>query len=171
VSSMYRVRRSLLPPVLLISFCVVSGLLGWHAGAEEFLKVVIEDVSVEGNTVLSPEELEEFVEQYRGISMSFEDAEAMRMALQKRYERRGYVTTRVLLPPQEIFDSRISLKVVEGKIGAVKFAREGEAYFSDIDKELSVLHAGRRRGPRRMPRRGQGARDVAAHRLARGARR
>lgn len=106
---------------------------------DEETRVTVSGVEVEGNTILSDEELGEFCAHYEGKSMSLSDMHQMAAALQGRYRALGYRTTLVIVPPQEMVDGVVRLRVVEGRVGEILI--EGNRYFSADHNYLPYLPA------------------------------
>lgn len=71
---------------------------------------------VEGNTVLDALAIERAVYRYLGPDRSFEDVSAARGALEQAYQDAGFLTVRVDIPQQRVEDSRVTLRVVEGRV-------------------------------------------------------
>lgn len=89
--------------------------------------IVLREITVDGNTILSEVEISNFEDRFVGTKLS--PAELVG-ALQKEYAERGYVTTLVIaLPGQDVTDGGITLKVVEGRVGFV--ALSGNEYYHD----------------------------------------
>ena len=89
----------------------------------------IQRISIEGNTLLPPEDLREFAVQYEGRALSAAGIQSMVGALQERYAAIGYPTTRVVVPAQEVTDGVLKLRVVEGRVGSVEVVNN--VWFSD----------------------------------------
>jgi hemolysin activation/secretion protein len=73
--------------------------------------------SVSGNTVLSAGEIERTVYPFLGENKTIADAERARVALERAYQQRGFLSVAVQLPPQTAADNELSLLVVETQIG------------------------------------------------------
>ncbi len=91
-------------------------------------RVMVLDVSIEGNTVLCPEELRWFALQYEGRSLTVAEMQAMARELRDRYVSRGYATTQVIVPTQEVVDGVLEVEVLEGRVGRVEVT--DNAWFS-----------------------------------------
>ncbi len=103
--------------------------------AEEF-KIVLNELIVDGVTVLESSVLEETFSKYIGKRMGFTDFVRVASEITDLYKERGYVTTRAILPPQEIKDGTLRIMVIEGRIG--KFEITNNKYVSTkyIEKRL-----------------------------------
>ena len=123
-------------------FCVPA--LGSDAAEEEGaqqapqeVRVTVTRIIVEGNTVLSDEDLWEFGRGLKGDNLSLEDMQQIAAALQQLYFDRGYRTTLVVVPPQEFRDGVLRLRVAEGRVGRVLI--EGNEVFSADHNYLPYL--------------------------------
>lgn len=86
--------------------------------------------NVVGNTVFSDEELAEVIVSYEKREISPEELQAVREALTRFYIHRGYITSGVIIPDQDVVDGLIILRVIEGRLANIEV--EGNRY----------LHAG-----------------------------
>jgi len=123
-------------------FCVPA--LGSDAAEEEGaqqapqeVRVTVTRIIVEGNIVLSDEDLWEFGRGLKGDNLSLEDMQQIAAALQQLFFDRGYRTTLVVVPPQEFRDGVLRLRVAEGRVGRVLI--EGNEVFSADHNYLPYL--------------------------------
>lgn len=91
-------------------------------------KFDISEFKIEGNAIISSEELQALVQPYIGKQKDFGDVQQALEALQDAYISRGYNAVRVTLPEQELEQGIISLKVIEQKISNIKV--EGNQVYS-----------------------------------------
>jgi hemolysin activation/secretion protein len=71
---------------------------------------------VEGNSVLTPLEIERAVYRHMGENKTIDDAEAAKQALERAYQAQGFLTVTVDLPEQEVSGGKVVLKVIEGRV-------------------------------------------------------
>ena len=97
---------------------------------------------VQGNTLLERQDVERAVYPYLGRDKTLKDIEAARGALERRYHDAGYATVLVDIPPQDVVDGIVNLRVTEGKLGRLLIS--GSRYFSlqRIRDELPALAEG-----------------------------
>jgi hemolysin activation/secretion protein len=102
----------------------------------------IQRFDVQGNTLLSNEEIAEAVAPYTGKSKDFADVQRALESVQDRFQRRGYGAVQVVLPEQELEQGVIVLRVLEPKLGHVTI--EGNQYFdqANIRRSLPALREG-----------------------------
>jgi len=102
----------------------------------------IQRFDVQGNSLLSSEQVEQAVRPYTGASKDFADVQRALEALQIAYQERGYATVQVVLPEQELEQGVIVLRVLEPKLGKVSV--EGNKHFdqANIRRSLPALREG-----------------------------
>lgn len=89
----------------------------------------VREFRVLGNTVLTERDIDDVLYPLLGDNKTLADVTVAKQALEKVYHDRGYQTTFVDLPPQEVAEGIIRLKVSEGHVGERKI--EGARYFSE----------------------------------------
>jgi hemolysin activation/secretion protein len=85
------------------------------------------EFAVEGNTVLSDEQIERAVMPYLGEGRNFAAVESARAALEKAYQDAGYLTVFVDVPEQEVSQGVVTLRVLEGRVERLSVS--GSRYF------------------------------------------
>ena len=86
--------------------------------------------NVEGNTVLSPEDLG-ILTNYTGTNVDFSRLREGLVKLQMRYHDLGYPTISVTLPPQKLTNGIVQVKVVEGRLDKINI--KDNHHFSDAN--------------------------------------
>jgi hemolysin activation/secretion protein len=89
---------------------------------------LLKDVSVTGATVFRAEEFRSIYEPYLDNEIIFADLEIITGKIKEKYLEKGFVTTIVYMPQQDITSGSVEIRVVEGKLGDVKI--EGNRHFS-----------------------------------------
>src|SRR4029078_8727598 len=74
------------------------------------------DVSVQGTTVFSAQELADLTAPLENQEVSFEERQELRHELSRLYVERGYVTSGVVIPDQRVTDGVVVLRAVEGEL-------------------------------------------------------
>jgi hemolysin activation/secretion protein len=83
-------------------------------------KLHINEIKVEGATKLTAEDISAVTKPYLNSDVSFvELQEKVADKLSDIYEKRGYITTSVFIPPQKIENGIITVQVAEGRISQV----------------------------------------------------
>lgn len=98
----------------------------------------ISEFRVLGNHLLPPVVVERAVYPYLGPQRTLDTVRQAAAALEKAYKDSGYGTVFVDVPPQQVEDGIVRLKVTEGKLERVQV--RGARYFSD-QQILSALPA------------------------------
>jgi hemolysin activation/secretion protein len=98
----------------------------------------VHEYRVLGNTVLNNRQIEGVLYPLLGDGKTMADVEAARTALENAYHALGYATVFVDVPPQEISEDIVRLKVTEGRIRERSIS--GAKYFSE-GKILEALPA------------------------------
>lgn len=122
--------------------CVVAALWGGGAFAQDVPKFPIVRFKVDGNSLLPQTQVEAAVAPFLGEARDFGDVQAALEALEALYKQRGYSTATVLLPEQVLERGEVLLKVIEGRIKAVRFT--GQEHFDEdnLRASLPTLQAG-----------------------------
>ncbi len=89
-------------------------------------RVFVRRFEIEGNTVFPPEALAAVTSPYEGREITSEELQDVRQELTHLYIRRGYITSGVIIPDQEISGGIITLRVVEGWLSRIEI--EGNRY-------------------------------------------
>lgn len=89
----------------------------------------VHEYRVLGNTVMSNREIEGVLYPRLGIGKTFEDVKAASTALEAAYHALGYATVFVDIPPQEVTDGIVRLRVTEGRLRERTIS--GARYFSE----------------------------------------
>ena len=88
------------------------------------VKFELKDVRIEGSTVFTSEKLRDIYAPYIGKTITLDVAYMMAGQVTERYRNAGYFLSLAYVPPQKIGDGVITIKVVEGYVGSVKFNGE-----------------------------------------------
>jgi hemolysin activation/secretion protein len=91
-------------------------------------KVAISSIKVEGATLISAEQIQRITKFYEGQSLSFKTMQKVADLITDEYRKKGYMTSRAFIPPQNVKQGELLIRVVEGKLGAMKI--QGNRYFS-----------------------------------------
>jgi hemolysin activation/secretion protein len=89
---------------------------------------ILKEVNVTGSTIFKPQDFRQIYGPYIGKKVTFQDMEAVSGKIESKYKEKGYFTTTVYIPEQEIKDGIIEIHVAEGKIGQLNV--EGNRWFS-----------------------------------------
>jgi len=98
------------------------------AEAEAGPAFTLKGVNVTGSTVFKPEDFKGVYEPSVGKEVTFADVEAMAARIKDLYKKKGYLTTVVYIPEQDIAEGVIEIRIAEGKMGEVMI--EGTKWYS-----------------------------------------
>lgn len=96
----------------------------------------IQSFDIQGNTLLEQASIDAALAPYLGQEKNFDDIQKALEALETLYRDRGYSTVQVLLPEQELQNNRVSLLVIEKRLGQIQM--EGAQHF-DADNIRNSL--------------------------------
>ncbi|MBO8141512.1 MAG: ShlB/FhaC/HecB family hemolysin secretion/activation protein [Firmicutes bacterium] len=99
--------------------------------------VYVRQVRLDESEILPARELEAIVESYEGREVTLADLEQMVDRINALYEARPEYIARAVLPPQELGDGVVTVRLVEGHIGAIRL--EGNAHTRE---EFILNHIG-----------------------------
>jgi hemolysin activation/secretion protein len=97
---------------------------------------------VEGNSVLTREQIERAVYPYLGPRRTIADVERARGSLEKAYRDAGYATVLVDIPEQKVSAGSVALEVTEGRLSRVRVKGSRYHSLSRIRGQLPVLEPG-----------------------------
>jgi hemolysin activation/secretion protein len=76
----------------------------------------IEQLTVEGVSILTPQEVAAITSNYVPKCMQGADIQAVMREIDAAYAERGYITSKTYIPPQNLQEGRLLLSVVEGTV-------------------------------------------------------
>lgn len=90
------------------------------AETKEQKPIRIDKVEIKGNTVFSDSELDKIVTPVEGKTVTFEQLLQVKNAVVKFYRDRGYISSGAFLPAQQLRDGKLTIRVIEGSLGAIE---------------------------------------------------
>nr|MBW4056457.1 ShlB/FhaC/HecB family hemolysin secretion/activation protein [Pseudomonadota bacterium] len=131
-------KKPLLCIAVALLLCAVDGR------AEETIvpRFDLQQIKLEGNTVLPPDEIARILKKYVGPQKDFGTLQEAIDELEAAYRKRGYTMVTVLLPEQELERGVVTLNVLEPTVKGVIV--DGNQYYSreNILRALPTLKAG-----------------------------
>lgn len=97
--------------------------------SQEGPTVVVRQIVVEGNTVLPEAQFEPLLSASVGKPFTWGGLKAVARQITGLYRAKGYITCRAYLPPQQIQDGLVRIRVLEGKAGRVSV--KGNRHFKN----------------------------------------
>jgi hemolysin activation/secretion protein len=114
-----------------------------YAEPRQVITFDIRRIVVEGNTLLSDEQISKVVDEFTGPDKTALEVEKAREELEGLYRKEGYPAVLVNIPEQTVDEGIIRLQVIESRIGEVRVT--GNRYFTleNILKDLSSFRPGK----------------------------
>ena len=91
----------------------------------ETRKLFIKRIVVDGNTVLSEEDLRSLIQPYEGREVSVAELEDLRQKLTRLYIDHGYVNSGAVIPGDALQDGELHFHIVEGRLDEVRVKGQG----------------------------------------------
>jgi len=80
------------------------------------LPIEVTQIEVTGSTIFSAEELDPIISPLEGRTSTLGELKEAATAITQLYLERGYITSRAVVPPQEIEDGVVEIVVIEGSL-------------------------------------------------------
>lgn len=96
-------------------------------------------VSVAGATLLSEEEIQQYYTEKIGQAVTVADMFAVAAAIENEYRNRGYVTSRALVPEQQIEGGAVRILVIEGFISEIAITQDIGPARAQVEALLAPL--------------------------------
>lgn len=93
-------------------------------------QVFIKSVVVENATVIPEKECQALISPYKGKYLSLSDIKEIAKKITEWYLKKGYVTSKAYVPPQDLENGVLRIRVVEGKVGRILVAGK-HPYYSE----------------------------------------
>lgn len=103
-------------------------------------KFVINSYLVSGNSLLSPQTIKRVVFPHMGTNVTVDEILKAGSELQQEYRERGYPTVGVTIPPQQITNGQVKLRVFEGRLAAIRISHNHYFESNNIMRALPSLH-------------------------------
>ena len=91
----------------------------------ESRRLFVKRIIVDGNTVLSEEDLRKLLQPYVGREVSVAELEELRQKLTRNYIDQGYVNSGAIIPTDAYVDGVLHYKIVEGRLEDVRVKGQG----------------------------------------------
>lgn len=100
----------------------------------------VKEVIVKGSTKIPPERLDSLTESFKNTRTTIRKLYGLADQITALYQDAGYLTSRAIIPPQDLDNGIVIIEAVEGIFGQARIM-DGGKYFSDllIDKRLKNL--------------------------------
>ncbi|NBD21897.1 ShlB/FhaC/HecB family hemolysin secretion/activation protein [Aquabacterium fontiphilum] len=88
--------------------------------ADDTVRFEVREVSFTASEIFSAEELQAFANALKGPNRTLADVQATVAEINAIYRKRGVVTARAVLPPQNVAGGVVQIRLVEGRVGEVR---------------------------------------------------
>ena len=93
------------------------------------LSFQVNEIILEGNTIFPAEQFRSTINRYEGRVLFLKDLQDLAKMITVRYQMAGYMTSRAFIPTQRIYDGKVVIRIVEGRVGDISIS--GNRYFID----------------------------------------
>lgn len=114
----------------------VSGQQALSYDTTEFL---VETIQLQGNKQLLSTEYTDILSSFAGKLLSLRDLQSLCLEISRRYQQRGYLFTRAIIPEQTLTQGRLKLQVIEARLGELAIennSRVDEGFLRRIIKPV-----------------------------------
>ena len=94
---------------------------GHETPLKNSLSFTLNGIRLEGNTVLSNDELKPAYAEYLGKPVTLATLNRIAAKITARYRNAGYILSQAVLPPQKIKGGVVTIRIIEGHISRVEF--------------------------------------------------
>jgi len=91
------------------------------------LIIPVNQIRIEGVTLFKPKEIQALLEPYVGKEQTLGQLNALANGLTDLYHRKGFYTAEAYIPPQDIVNGVVTIRVQEGRVG--KISIEGAHFY------------------------------------------
>lgn len=88
--------------------------------------ITINEIKVSGVTILALNTINKIINPYNGTCLGAVQIEQIMGDITAAYIQKGYITTRVYLPEQDLKSGFLKINIVEGKVGSIKIKKGAE---------------------------------------------
>jgi hemolysin activation/secretion protein len=120
----------------------VMAAVGGVAHAQQARFDILE-YRVEGNSLITADQIEQAVSPYLGEGLGIKEVEAARASLEKRYHAAGYLTVQVSIPEQMVDSNEVTLQVTEASVSKLRVVGAQYHLPSKIKESVDEVAEGR----------------------------
>jgi hemolysin activation/secretion protein len=94
--------------------------LKWGPSGATSVRFLVNRIQFSPTEILKPEELAVVAREFEGRTLTLADLQLIADQINEIYKSRGIVTAQAIVPPQEVRDGVVQIRLVEGRVGGVK---------------------------------------------------
>ena len=98
------------------------------------IEIPVEKIEFTGGTIFTPQELEQLAKPLEGKKVKISQLKKLAQTITNKYLQQGYITSRAIVPQQEILNGVVEIKLIEGSIAEIQIEgnnRLRESYLRD----------------------------------------
>lgn len=111
-------------------------------GADEGPPIDVQGFVVEGNTAIATSELQELLQPLAGQTATLSQLQAGAARITRLYRERGYPFAQAYLPAQTVDAGVVQVRVLEGRLGAVRIDNRSRQQALVVEQPLARLQPG-----------------------------
>ncbi len=92
------------------------------AAAADAVRFPVREIRFTVSEILSAQALETVARDYQGRDLAFADLQALAARVNTLYQAQGIVTAQAIVPPQDVSDGVVTIRLVEGRMAAIKLS-------------------------------------------------
>ena len=100
--------------------------------------IPVQRVLVNGSTIFTPQEIKTLVEPYEGRKATLLELQQLADKITEIYLELGYITSRAILPPQNIREGVVRIEIIEGILGEIKIEGTKRLHNSYIASRIQL---------------------------------
>ena len=100
----------------------------------EDIEIAIAEIKITGGTVFTAQELQQLARPLEGKKVKISELKKVATKITNKYLQQGYITSRAILPQQEVTNGIVEIKIIEGSIANIQIEgnnRLKESYLRD----------------------------------------
>ena len=87
---------------------------------QESIRFFVREIRFSDSKILSAEELSALASEYQGRESSLAELQKLASRVNELYRKKGVVTAQAVIPPQDVSNGVIRVRLVEGRLGKIK---------------------------------------------------
>lgn len=100
--------------------------------------IFVKKVEFTGKSIFSEQELQESIKHLEGRSVTLKELKDAALSITKKYVEQNYLTSRAILPPQQVKDGVVVIRLIEGSIADIKIKGNQRVKDSYIRNRLNL---------------------------------
>jgi hemolysin activation/secretion protein len=107
----------------------------------EAVRFMVREIRFTKSEILGADELEAVAQEFRGRELSLADLQKLAARINELYKRKGVVTAQAIVPPQDVTTGVVTIRLVEGRLGAVRIKGNDSTEESYVAARLGLKPA------------------------------